>query len=155
MIDLEVNEKIKNLIGPVLKEAGVELIEFVCRREGRRMVLRLLVDKPAGISLDDCSALNKVVGSLLDENELIEGRYFLEVCSPGLDRPLRTKEDFQRHAGELVNMIAVGPLDKNESFTGRIKNASESKVDIEVRNDVVKEVSLEKIIKAKLEIKFK
>ena len=97
---------------------GVELIEVQYRRAGNRSILTFVVDKAAGVTLDDCADVNKRIGNYLDrETEgdpaspagrgpagFLQGSYFLEVNSPGLDRPLRTPKDFERVKGQSVRV---------------------------------------------------
>ncbi len=153
MVNEELSQKIRQLIDPILKEYSVEVVEFIYRREGSKMALRLLADKLGGITLEDCSQLNQRIGTLLDEADLIQERYFLEVSSPGLDRPLATKRDFQRNIGRLVRMTVVGPSEKNITLAGKIKNVDIDSVEVETKKGLLKVVKLDQIMKAKLEIK--
>src|SRR3990167_9523060 len=87
---------VRGLTEPLLAEQGVELVELMYRREGRGMVLRFLVHTPGGITLDRCAALNRALSDRLDAGGFLDEPYLLEVASPGLDRPLSTRRDFER-----------------------------------------------------------
>ena len=93
----ELIAKLKDIIGNYLQGQGLDLIELIYRYGGRNLILRILVDKPeGGISLDECAHLNNEISRILDEENILQERYILEVSSPGLDRPIATKKDFQR-----------------------------------------------------------
>ena len=107
---------------PVLREQGYELVELELARQGRSPLLRFYIDKPAGgITLDDCSLASQVLGPVLDEMELAGTQYFLEVSSPGIARPLRKPEDFERFAGEEIKLVTHAPAEGKKKFTGVLK----------------------------------
>jgi ribosome maturation factor RimP len=95
---------IRELVEPILAEAGVELVELNARRQGGQWLIRLLVDQVGGITLQRCAALNERIGAALEAQDLIDARYTVEVSSPGLDRPLTTPRDFARALGEPVRL---------------------------------------------------
>jgi len=90
------------LIEPILAEQDVELVELTCRPQGRQLLIRLLVDKAGGITIAQCAQVNRRVSAALETANLIEESYTVEVSSPGLDRPLAAKRDFERAVGEDV-----------------------------------------------------
>ena len=98
----DITEEIKKLIQPVIDQEQVELVDLIYRREAGRYVLRLLVYKVNGVSLDDCSRINRAISDILDNSDLIQHSFVLEVNSPGLDRPIVTKRDFERNIGRAV-----------------------------------------------------
>ncbi len=86
--------ELNSIIADYLKIQGLDLVEIICRYEGRDLVLRIFVDRPqGGITLAECAQLNKYVSNILDEKDILQSRYILEVSSPGLERPLKTKND--------------------------------------------------------------
>lgn len=93
---------IQTLIEPILAEQDVELVELACRPQGRQLLVRLLVDKPGGITIAQCARINQHISAALETADLIEESYTVEVSSPGLDRPLAAKRDFERALGEEV-----------------------------------------------------
>lgn len=117
MIDrLALIEDLKKIIVPVLTQSNIELVEFDIAHVHGRMILKLLVDKKeGGINLDECSGLNERIGAILDERNVISNRYILEVSSPGMDRPLKTKNDFLR----CINRDAVFFL--SEPVNGKLE----------------------------------
>ncbi|MFH0790007.1 MAG: ribosome maturation factor RimP [Candidatus Omnitrophota bacterium] len=97
MNEAEFSGDLEKIILSILKEEDIELVEFRFIRGRNNSLLRLLIDKRGGgINLDDCARLNRKIGNVLDENNIMENKYLLEVSSPGLDRPLKTKNDFLR-----------------------------------------------------------
>lgn len=93
---------IQALIEPLLVVEETELVELTCRPQGRQLLVRLLVDKAGGITIARCAKLNRCISDALETSNLIEESYTVEVSSPGLDRPLATKRDFERAVGEEV-----------------------------------------------------
>lgn len=102
---IEIEGKLTTIVEPVVLEAGAELVELQLVQRKSSALLRLLVDKPGGITLDDCTAISRGVSFLLETTDPLEGRYTLEVSSPGLDRPLTTEADFRRKIGEEIKLF--------------------------------------------------
>jgi ribosome maturation factor RimP len=108
-------------IAPVVTDAGYDLEELVVTPAGRRSVVRVVVDRDQGVTLDDVAEVSKAVSEVLDANDDGMGRapYVLEVTSPGVDRPLTEPRHWRRNAGRLVT-VAVGPTGSTDTVTGRI-----------------------------------
>src|SRR5437879_11624790 len=100
MQDDEKQLEIEGVVQPVLRDHGLTLVDLEWRPRRPRGVLRLYVDKPGGVGIDDCQRVSREVGDVLDASALIEEAYDLEVSSPGLDRQLRTDREFTWGAGE-------------------------------------------------------
>ena len=100
---------------PVVEAEGLELVEVEYRREPQGWVLRLFVDGPQGVTVDDCARASRVVGDLLDVSDPIDHPYHLEVSSPGLDRPLRKPEHFRRQVGSVVEIRTSVPPSASEN----------------------------------------
>ncbi|PWJ61601.1 MULTISPECIES: ribosome maturation factor RimP [unclassified Fibrobacter] len=99
------NAKLDSLIEEACEAVGVTLVEQDMFRAGKRKTLRLYIDKPEGVTIDDCSAVSRHLSDALDlDPEIIEGAYTLEVSSPGLDRPLKSVADFTRNKGRLIRV---------------------------------------------------
>lgn len=111
--DLEV------LLKPVVEGLGYELVDLQLRTERGRLVLRLLVDRPGGITLDECAGLSREVSPHLDVADPIRGRYVLEVSSPGIRRPLKRARDFERFQGEKLVVRTHEPVQGRKTFRGR------------------------------------
>ncbi len=97
-------DRITELVEPSLRQLGVELYDVQWLARGRTPILRLMIDKPEGVDLDDCARVANAVGAVLDAYDPIEDRYELEVSSPGAERPLRNRQDWERALGRRVNV---------------------------------------------------
>src|SRR5476649_2082993 len=97
-------KEIENLIEPLIEQEGGEIVDLQWRREGHQWILRLFIDKPNGITLDDCAVFSDRIGAFLDEKNAIEQSYVLEISSPGLDRVIKKDKDFERFAEKAVKV---------------------------------------------------
>lgn len=111
----QIREQVIELVEPVLKSEGYELVEVEYVGSSRSSILRIYIDKLGGISLDDCSDVTHVLSPLLDVHDPIEGAYDLEISSPGLDRPLRRPADYEKYVGRKVKVKTFGPLDAGDN----------------------------------------
>lgn len=91
---------IQALLEPILSDCAMELVELSCRPAGGQLLIRILVDRVGGVTIAQCAQVNRQLGQALDASNVIEGSYTIEVSSPGLDRPLVSKRDFERAIGE-------------------------------------------------------
>ncbi|MBI4597573.1 MAG: ribosome maturation factor RimP [Candidatus Omnitrophica bacterium] len=112
--------QIHALVEPILAEAGMELVELTCRPQGRQALIRLLVDRPGGVTLANCARVNQHISNALEQANIIDSSYIVEVSSPGLDRPLTTKRDFERALGEEVRMELLTDNGKTKELMGII-----------------------------------
>ena len=144
--------RVRQLVEPVLTELGYELVELQLRNEQIGLVLRVILYKEGGISLDDCATTSRTIGHLLEVEDPIGKPYHLEVSSPGLDRPLTTARDFARNMGQKVEVkLMVGEETRN--IIGLVAGVDEIKVIITV-DGAPEQIVLTDIVKAKLVIEF-
>ena len=102
--------RLSSIVEPILSEHALELVELTCRPQGRQLVVRLLVDHVGGVTIQRCARANQLIGEALERANLIEGRYTVEVSSPGLDRPLVNRRDFERAIGDELRLeVSEGP----------------------------------------------
>jgi ribosome maturation factor RimP len=113
---------------PLLRDLGIELVEVQFRREGHGWVVRLFVDREQGVTLDDCAAVSRAISTWLDVEDLIEHAYHLEVSSPGLERPLKRIEDFQRFVGRQAKVKLKEPRDEQNVFIGTLEQVAGEEV---------------------------
>ena len=145
----EIIAELQDIIGEYLKEQGLELVDIICRHEARDLILRILLDRPeGGITLDECARFNIQISSLLDEKDILQARYILEVASPGLDRPLKTKNDFLRCIDRRARLFFNEPINGKIELEGVISKVENESVFIE-HNDEIIEIPLMRINKAK------
>jgi ribosome maturation factor RimP len=130
--------KIKELLRPVVEAMGYEFVGCKYIAQGAYTVLRLYIDKQDGVTLDDCSKVSAQLSAVLDVEELITGRYTLEVSSPGVDRPLFTLEHFTRFIGHKVVIRLSTPLDNRRKFKGVITGVEGDHVVIDVVGEIFK-----------------
>jgi ribosome maturation factor RimP len=120
-----------DLLEPVIAAQGLEILEIEYRRESPGWVLRIFLDSDRGVSVDDCAGVSRVVGDLLDVADLIPNPYSLEISSPGIDRPLRKLEHFQKHIGDIIQIRTTTPILDRRNFTGELKEAAAQAISIE------------------------
>lgn len=149
----EIVERVTKLVEPYLNESGIELIEITYRREQGGMTLRLTVDTPIGIHVDECEAVNNYMSETLDADGLISEHYLIEVCSPGLDRPIRTDKDFNRSMGKLIELTTFAPVDGRKSHEGKLVGMDPEKIVLEAEG-VSTVIPRDKIAMARLKIEF-
>ena len=141
--------ELRSIIENFLFSQGLDLVDLILRYEGRDLVLRILADRPeGGISLGECANLNIQISQILDEKDILKERYIIEVSSPGLDRPLKTKSDFRRALNKRVRVFLKEPINGKLETEGIINRVEEDLVYIDLGGEAV-EIPLSKIAKAK------
>ncbi len=129
----DIAEKIKALAEPLAVSMGFEIVQVECPSGKRRSALRIFIDKPGGITVDDCADFSREFGLILDVNEMMEGSYDLEVSSPGLDRALSTIKDFIKFKGRKVRLRTKEPIEGNRRNIKAVIEGAEGR-DITVRD---------------------
>lgn len=141
-------EQLKEVIGSLLKQRGIDLVDLIYRYEGGGLFLRALIDKPqGGITLGECSFLNNDIGNILDEKDVIQEKYILEVSSPGLDRPLATERDFLRCLNKQAKFFLLEAAGGKIEWQGTIQKLENGCVLIDAKGRPVL-IPLSKIRKA-------
>ncbi|MGH7723144.1 MAG: ribosome maturation factor RimP [Candidatus Dormibacteria bacterium] len=125
-------EELTGLVEPSLRHLGLDLVDLQWR-PGRSSVLRLVIDTPAGVTLDDCERVSHVVGAVLDAHDPIAGRYALEVSSPGAERPLRTEAEWRAALGRRVN-VRVHAGEGEMIVEGRLLHLDDAQIEVEARD---------------------
>ncbi len=146
--------KVRQAIEPIVTGLGLELVGVEFARDGARQVLWVFLDNPeGGLTLDDCTRAHPEISAVLDVEDPIAEAYELRVSSPGLDRPLMSNVDFQRHAGREVIVQLGESHEGRRKFTGRIGATHETAVEL-LCQDGTFAVPLEKISKARLKFEI-
>jgi ribosome maturation factor RimP len=148
MQDDEKRLEIEGVVQPVLHDHGLTLVDLEWRPRRPRGVLRLFVDKPGGVGIDDCQRLSREVGDVLDAAALIEEAYDLEVSSPGLDRQLRTEREFRWAAGKRVRCWLSG----GEEVRGRLLGLDGGQVVLEREDGSAVKLDRASVTKARLDV---
>jgi ribosome maturation factor RimP len=126
--------KTEELVLPITEEYGFELVDVEYVKEGSTWYLRVYIDKPGGITVDDCELVNRRMNELLDELDYIEDSYIFEVSSPGLGRPLKKDKDFNRSIGEEVEVHLFRPIEKQKEWIGLLKAFDKDTVTLELED---------------------
>jgi len=143
-----INE-LRNIIEEFLKNQNLDLVDIIYRYEGRDLVLRILIDRPeGGISLGECANLNQEISRILDEKDILQERYILEVSSPGLDRPLNSRADYLRCINKQVRVNLLESINGKWELEGVISSVTDESVYIDIRDETF-EIPLTKITKGK------
>jgi ribosome maturation factor RimP len=150
-MSMEILERVRFLADPIVSSAGMELVEVQYRREARGWVLRLLIDKEGGVTLDDCTLISREVGRNLDVEDFISTPYTLEVSSPGLNRPLKTERDYLKYRGHLIRVKTFSPVGNRRQFKGKLLGISNREIEIQVDQEVC-QIPLANVAKAHLEM---
>lgn len=125
-MDSSVTGRVWQIAEPLVTEYGMEIVDIDYRREGRGNVLRFYLDREAGgVTLDELTAMSRRLGALIDVNDVVPGRYLLEVSSPGINRRLRQPGHFQRYVGKRVRVRTVERCDGRRSFVGSLRAVQE------------------------------
>jgi ribosome maturation factor RimP len=130
-------ERLLELLEPTLAAMGYELADLDAH-VGRRGLLRLYIDRPGGVTVDDCQRVSEQVGAWLDVEDPLPGSYVLEVSSPGFDRRLRTAAHFERFGGEQARIELRDALGGRRKFVGKLAGVEGSEVVLEVDGELVR-----------------
>lgn len=114
-------QKASALLMPILEEKALELVDVEYVKEAGTWYLRCYIDKPGGVTIQDCEAVSRLFSDRLDEEDFIEESYIMEMSSPGLDRPLKKDKDFERCLGKDVEVHTFAPIEKQKMFIGVLK----------------------------------
>ena len=127
--------KTEELIQPILDRMGFELVDVEYVKEGQEFYLRAYIDKPGGITIDDCVAVSREMNELLDEKDYIAGTYTFEVSSPGLGRPLKKEKDYVRSMGKELEIRTYKAIDKQKEFYGILTAYDQDTVTLVTEDD--------------------
>ena len=119
---------------PILEENGFDLVDVEYVKEGSNWYLRVYIDKPGGITIEDCVLVSRSMSDILDREDYVEDAYTFEVSSPGLMRPLKKDKDFQRNLGNEVEIKTYRMVDKQKEFAGVLKSYDEQNITIETED---------------------
>ncbi len=143
-------ERVREFAESLLPAMGLELFDVQFRREGHGWVLRLVVDKEEGVTLDDCSQVSRETSDFLDVEDIIDHPYHLEVSSPGLERPLRTMAECQRHLGKKVRIKLKEEIDFQRVIIGELKQAEKDELTVLSEQGTTNNIEWENVQKARL-----
>lgn len=148
----ELLERARNIVFPVVDRFGYGLVEIDMVASHGRRTLRIFIDRDGGITLDDCARVSKAVSAELDQHDLFAARYYLEVSSPGAERRLRTREDFEHFAGRKARIRFKDASGGTREVTGRMRTFKDDVLVIEPEGGGEVSVELYDIVSANLSI---
>lgn len=140
---------VEGWVEEIVRDSDLELVEVEYVKEASGWVLRVFLDKPTGVDLEDCRGVSEILDKKLDEEDPIPGPYSLEVSSPGLERPLKKLQDYERFSGRSVFIRTYRGLHGHKRFTGILRGLREQTVLLEWEGEII-EIPLELIAKANL-----
>ena len=144
----------EELLEPIVTGFGFELVDVEYVKEAGTWYLRAYIDKPGGITVDDCEAVSRKFSDVLDEKDYIEDTYIFEVSSPGLGRPLKKDKDFQRSLGEEAEIRTYRPIDRQKEFVGELKAYDKESVTIVYEDDTEQTFQRQEIALIRLALDF-
>lgn len=154
-------DRVRELAERVASSYGLDIFDVELKREGGQQVLRVIVDRPGpaatpdeSVSIDDCARVAEELGTLLDVEDVMPGGYTFEVSSPGLDRPLRSADDYRRFAGRWAKIVTSEPVQRQTAFAGRVKGIEGDDVLFESEGKKLIKLPLRLISRARLEVEF-
>ncbi len=152
-------ETVTELVTPILEEQNFELVEVEFVKEGKNWFLRVFIDKEGGIDIEECAFVSEHLSEKLDnaDPDPIPQAYFLEVSSPGAERPLKKEADYQRALNEYIHVSLYQPLDGEKQYEGFLQSYTEAELVLKIRIKTrEKEITVDRknIAKARLAIQF-
>ncbi|ARJ51709.1 ribosome maturation factor RimP [Staphylococcus lutrae] len=129
----KVTEQVETLIQPVLNELHFELVDVEFAKEGREHYLRVAIDKPGGVDLNDCALASERISEVMDEHDPIPQAYYLDVSSPGAERPIKNDKDFQNAVNHSIFVSLYAPIEGDKEWLGHLKEVSDEAITMEVK----------------------
>jgi ribosome maturation factor RimP len=147
-------DKVRDIAERVAASSGLEIVEVELRGGGKARMLRIVIDKLAGVTHEDCATVSREVGTILDVEDAVPGSYTLEVSSPGLDRKLIRPADYERFTGSRITLTTQQPVNGNRHFEGRLESFAHGRLTLDL-NATRKKRRPEEGVAPKLEIDLK
>lgn len=147
-------QQTEQLLLPIVESHGFELVDVEYVKEAGTWYLRAYIDKPGGITVDDCEVVSRTFSDILDEKDYIEDTYIFEVSSPGLGRPLKKEKDFARSIGEEVEIRTYRAIDRQKEFIGILVEYDKDTVTIEYEDETTQAFNRADIALIRLALNF-
>ena len=148
-----IKQHVEGVAEPAIAAMGFELVDVEYVKEGNHWYLRLFIDKEGGVDLDDCANVSREISGIIDLKDPIAQAYFLEISSPGIERPLKKDRDYERFKGSMVKIQTTTPVQGYKSFTGYLVGIVDANIVLEYEN---KRISIPRdvILKSNLYVEF-
>lgn len=148
MASTNIETRVEELLKSIIENIGYELYDVRYEKEGKDYYLRIIIDKPEGIDINDCENVNNAINDILDEADYIKDQYFLEVSSPGLERVLRKDRHFEKQIGNEISLKFFKPINKQKELNGILEEYDNGELTIKVEDETLK-INLKDIAIAK------
>ncbi|WP_338754063.1 ribosome maturation factor RimP [Bacillus sp. FJAT-52991] len=148
---------VEELVTPITEDLNLELVDIEYVKEGKNWFLRIYIDKETGVDIEECGLVSERLSEQLDAKDPIPYNYFLEVSSPGAERPLKKPKDFERAVGKRVHVKTYEAIDGEKAFEGTLLSYDEESLTVEYMVKTRKkqvEIPMEKVAKARLAVSF-
>ena len=152
MQDSSIVDRIDKIADKAARENGVEFVHSEVVGNRRNRTVRIYIDKPEGVSIEDCSNVSRSVETVIDAEDFIPSAYVLEVSSPGLERPLFTLDDFERFAGKKAKLKTADAINGQANFNGRIAAVEGAEIVFDDKTNGTVRIPFEKVEKANLKV---
>lgn len=149
----KIEEIIREMAESVTDEYALELVDVEYVKEGGNWFVRIFIDKPEGITHEDCQAVSNKIGEQLDEKDPIPHAYILEVSSPGIERPLKKAQDFEHFKGHLIRITTYSPVNGKKEFVGELIGLVDGNISISIEGEEIS-IPMEVAAKVRLEAAF-
>ena len=150
----EVLKKLRGICNSIAEDLDYELVDLEYVKENGRYFLRVYIHKDGGVDLEDCQKMSKNLSEKLDQEDPIRDTYYLEVSSPGLDRPLKTDKDLERSMKSDIEIKLYSPFDGKKDYEGKLIYFDSDSIKIEKDNQKIVEIPRESISMIRLSVKF-
>ena len=138
MTKMNITSSVRKMTEEVLKTTEMELVDVEYVKEGPFRYLKIYIDKPGGITVDDTADISRILNKKLDEADLIDEQYFLEVSSPGVERPFKKEKDYLNNIGNFVEARFYKPVEGKKSVKGLLKEKNENDIVIETGEGILR-----------------
>jgi ribosome maturation factor RimP len=154
MAKSSISDIVRSIALPIVEEAGCELVDVEFVKEGGNWFLRVYIDKPGGVSLEDCERVSQPLNQKIDETDPIPHAYYMEVSSPGLERTLKTPRDFEKAMGQLVEIKLFKAVDGTKRYEGQLDSYDGKQISVKLESGEIKTFQTEQVGKVKTIVKF-
>lgn len=152
MASKDIVKTVEGFLVPILTENNFELYDLEFVKEGANWYLRIFIDRPGGVTIDDCELVSRSIEAILDKNDPIPQAYFLEVSSPGIDRALKKEADYERYAGQLVDIKLYKAIGSRKEYQGTLRGLVDGMVTIEDEDGEMRRFKREELVFCRLAV---
>lgn len=148
----KITEEVETIITPILDDLNFELVDVEYAKEGKDRFLRISIDKEGGVDLNDCTLASEKISEAMDQNDPIPEMYYLDVASPGAERPLKKEKDYQNAIEQPIFVSLYAPIEGDKEWLGILKSVDDDTITMEVKEKAKKktiEIPINKIAKAR------